>query len=508
MRKAILCLLLFLLMLIGVPALAETYVFDELYATMEMPEGYIVLTAANLADYADWLEARGSSTEETANDFLSRGVLLQAWTEENDACFELRAVQNDRSASIFDVNEQTTDVRGTYRTSHYPKNEYEGYEFTTSEWKNTDNGRFLVLRYTRRDNGEILYRGLMRRTIRNGYEIDFDMQIYGRSVTNKDNTNLNKIWETFTFVEVLPMPPRASARIIISDEPPVETNEQDFEIEGTASEGVSLTAVVMGLSYPEPIVTEATVGKNGKFSLPIRLPREGVFLITITGEYQGEEVVELAYPVTYQRTLLTVNFTTKPGTTASQDEIEFAGTAEPSASIQVFLNGEDVLSKKVTSAGKFSFSLDVEEEGSYEAVLVFSKKGLADRRFTFNFNRKWTQEDMMDYLNKQAISPSYSQLVRKMQEYEGRIMDYKAYITDISQSGDVYIIRMALNRKNSEYSNIILVTSDEAPSFQVDERVMMYGTCAGMSLSTGVEGEEDDNESYPCFELLMFASLE
>ena len=172
------------------------------------------------------------------------------------------------------------------------------------------------------------------------------------------------------------------------------------------------------------------------------------------------------------------------------------------------MNGEDVRSKKVTSAGKFSFSLDVEEEGSYEAVLVFSKKDLADRRFTFNFNRKWTQEDMMDYLNKQAISPSYSQLVSKMQEYEGRIMDYKAYITDISQSGDVYIIRMALNRKNSEYSNIILVTSDEAPSFQVDERVMMYGTCAGMSLSTGVEGEEDDNESYPCFELLMFASLE
>ena len=277
MRKVVPCLLLLLLLLACAPALAETYVFDQLYATMEMPEGYIVLTPDNLADYADWLEARGSSLEETTNDFLARGVLLQAWTEENDACFELRAVQNERSESIFDVNEQTSDVRGTYRTSHYPKNEYEGYEFTTSEWKNTDNGRFLVLRYTRRDNGEILYRGFMRRTIRNGYEIDFDMQIYGRSTTNKDNTNLNKIWETFTFVEVLPLPPKASAKINISDVPPTETNEQEFEIEGTAAEGVSLTAVVMGLSYPEPIVTEVTVGKNGKFALPINLPREGVF---------------------------------------------------------------------------------------------------------------------------------------------------------------------------------------------------------------------------------------
>ena len=508
MRKVVPCLLLLLLLLACAPALAETYVFDQLYATMEMPEGYIVLTPDNLADYADWLEARGSSLEETTNDFLARGVLLQAWTEENDACFELRAVQNERSESIFDVNEQTSDVRGTYRTSHYPKNEYEGYEFTTSEWKNTDNGRFLVLRYTRRDNGEILYRGFMRRTIRNGYEIDFDMQIYGRSTTNKDNTNLNKIWETFTFVEVLPLPPKASAKINISDVPPTETNEQEFEIEGTAAEGVSLTAVVMGLSYPEPIVTEVTVGKNGKFALPINLPREGVFLITITGEYQGEEVAELAYPVTYQRTLLTVNFTSKPGETVSQDEVEFAGTAEPSATIQIFLNGEEVMTKKVTSAGKFSFSLDAEEEGVYEATLAFSKKGLADRRFTFSFTRKWTEEDMMDYLKEQAISPSYSQLIDKMEGYEGRIMDYKAYITDISESGDVYIIRMALNRKSGEYSNIILVTADEKPNFQVDEQVMMYGTCAGMSLSTGVEGEEEDSESYPCFELLLFASLE
>lgn len=92
-------------------------------------------------------------------------------------------------------------------------------------------------RYTRRDNGEILYRGFMRRTIRNGYEIDFDMQIYGRSTTNKDNTNLNKIWETFTFVEVLPLPPKASARILITDEPPAETNEQEFEIEGHRGRG-------------------------------------------------------------------------------------------------------------------------------------------------------------------------------------------------------------------------------------------------------------------------------
>lgn len=508
MRKTILCLMMLLLLAVAMPALAETYVLDEIYGSIEIPDSYIVLMENNLNSYADWLESRGTTAEETASDFARRGVLLQAWTAEYDACFELRAIQNERSHMIFDVNEQSSEVRGAYRTSHYPKNEYEGYGFTTSEWNNTPNGRFLVLRYTRRDNGEILYRGFMRRTIRNGYEIDFDMQIYDRATTNRDNTNLNTIWDSFNFIEVLPLPPAASAKINITDAPPEETNDQSFEIEGTASEGVTFTAVVMGLSYPEPLVSSVTVGRNGRLSMPITLPREGVFLITMTAEYQGEDVLEVAYPVTYQRTLLTINMTTRPDAVVMEDEVVFSGTSEPGASIQVFLNGADVMTRRVNTAGKFSVTLDVDEEGEYEAILVFSRKGLADRRITIHFTRRWTQEDMQRYLRNQAIAPSYRQLTNNMQNYEGRIMGYRAYIIDISQSGADYVVRMALTRSNGEYSNYILVTTVEQPAFAPGERVMMYGTCAGLSLGTGTEGEEETNtENYPCFELLLFSSL-
>ena len=505
MRK-ILPLLLLLLMMCA-PAMAETYVFDDLYASMEVPENYIVLTPKNLADYAGWLEARGTSMEETSADFARRGVVLQAWDDEQDACFELRARQDEETLLIFDVNEQTSELRGQYRTGHYPNNVHAGYEFSSSEWKNTEEGRFLVLRYIRRDSGEILYKGFMRRTIRNGYEIDFDMQIYNRALTNKDNANLNKIWESFHFIEVLELPPAASAKINITDTPPEETNSKDITIAGTAAEGVKFTAVTMGLSYPDPIATDVVVGKNGKFSIPIRLPREGVFLITLTGEYQEKEILEQAYPVTYQSTLLTVNFTTKPGSVTMEDTVEFKGTAEPGAGIQVFLNGENAFSKKVTSAGKFAFEVKAKDEGTHEVSLVFSKKGLADRRFTFSFNRKWTDKDTMEYLAKQSISPSYAQLKKGMKEYEGRIMGYKAYILDVAESGDEYIVTMALTKKDGKYSNHVLVTTDEIPSFATGKRVMMYGTCEGMSLSTGTDGEEAD-ESYPCFALLLFASLE
>ena len=500
-------LLVLMLVLISVPALAETYLFDQLCASMDIPDDYIVLTEENLADYAAWLENQGTSMDETAADFERRSVLVQAWSRELDACFELRIRQDEDTMLIFDVNEQSSEIRGKYRTGHYPNNIYEGYQFSASEWKNTEEGRFLVLRYTRKESGEILHKGCMRRTIRNGYEIDFDMQIHGRAVTDKDNANLNKIWQTFHFIEVKELPPIASAKINLTKVPPEETNSKDITIGGTASPGVKFTAVVMGLSYPDPIVADVEVPKNGQFSMPIRLPREGVFLITLTGEYQDEEVVELAYPVTYQSSLLAVNFTEKPGAVVTTDKVEFKGSGEPGASIQVFVDGENAFSKKVTTNGKFAFEVDVDDEGAHEISLVFSKKNLADRRFTFAFSRKWTEQDTMEYLSKQSISPSYSQLQSKMKDYEGRIMAYRSYIVDVGESGDEYIIKMALNRKNGKYSNMILVTSSEMPNFEVGECVMMYGTCEGMSLSTGAEGEEED-ESYPCFALLLFATLE
>ena len=249
------------------------------------------------------------------------------------------------------------------------------------------------------------------------------------------------------------------------------------------------------------------VGSSGKFSLPIKLPREGVFLITLTAEYEEEEVVELAYPVTYQGTLLTVNFTAKPEGVVMQDEVRIAGSGEPGASIQVFVDGQNTLSKKVTTAGKFALEVNVHEEGEHEISVVFSKKGLADRRFTFNFMRKWDAGDTMAYLSKQSIAPTYAQLKKGMQDYEGRIMGYRAYIVNIAESGDEYIVTMALARKDGRYVNLILVTTDEMPGFAVGERVMMYGTCEGMSLGTGDAGDESE-ASYPCFDLLLFASLE
>ena len=507
MRKWFFVSLLAAIALLCVPAMAETYVLDDIRSTVDVPDSYIVLTPGNLSVYADWLASRGTSEEATASDMATRGVQLQCWTSEYDACFELTAVQTDQSKNIFDVNEQTTAVRGQYRLSHYPNNDFaaEGYEFSSADWKNTDEGRFLVMRYLKRNSGEIEYRGFMRRTIRNGYEITLDMRVYGRALTNKDNTALNKIWDAFHFVEVLSLPPAASAKINITKAPPIETNEASFTLEGTAAQGVKLTAVVMRLSNPDPTLFEVTVGKSGKFKLPIKLPKEGVFMITVTGEYQGEDVVELAYPVTYQHTLLMVNVTSAVPETTTGGTLSILGDSVAGASIQVFVNNESYLHKKVTAAGKFKIDIDTAAEGVYDIVLAFSKQGLSDRRVSYTVTRQWSETDTIKKLAKDAINPGYTNLVKKIAGYDGRIMGYKAYLLSSSSSGDEWILKMALTKKGDNYSGIILVTTSEEPLFAIGTRVMMYGTCVGMS----IPAEDDTNaESYPCFELLLFTSLE
>jgi hypothetical protein len=512
MRKWILGSLvtLILLLLFALPALAENYVLDSLYASVEVPDGYVVLTPDNAGDYAEWLQARGTASEDAVNDMLARGVLLQCWSKDDEnVCFELTAVQNDQTLNVFDINEQSSDLRAQYRLAHFPNNDYlnKGYDFSAANWKNTDGGRFLILKYIYRENGQVDHRGMMRRTIRNGYEITFDMQVYGRSVTNKDNTNLNKIWDTFSFIQVQPLPAAANAKINVTDAPPAETNDAEFDFAGTAAEGVQFTVVVMGLSYPDPMLTTLTVGSSGKFSMPVTLPKEGVFMVTVTADYQGEEVMELAYPpITYQKTLLTVDVTTEVPEAVVSDELTIRGKSTPGALIQVFVNEENVAKKKVSSDGKFSIDLDTSDEGEYQVALTFSKSGLADRRVSYTFTRQWSQDDMVKSLKNQAIKPAYATLVDKIEGYDGRIMGYKAYVVGVSQSGDEWIIKMALTKKAAEYDGVILVVTDSEPEVTVDSRMMMYGTCAGMSVSTNDSGEES-SESYPTFELLLLTEL-
>ena len=95
--------------------------------------------------------------------------------------------------------------------------------------------------------------------------------------------------------------------------------------------------------------------------------------------------------------------------------------------------------------------------------------------------------------------------MQKIAGYEGKVVGYNAYFLSAAESGDGWLARMALTKKSGNYSDIILVTCKEEPGYQEGQRITMYGTCTGMSLGSA-DGETE--ESYPCFDLLMFADIE
>ena len=494
--------------LFTVPAMAQVVVFDSIMSGIEIPDTYTIVDEHSVLTLTDWLAEKELDSETVINDFIERGVLLQAWSPEGDICLEITATTNDSIYAVFDLNEQTSTYRGEYRRGHYPDNIYEnlGYTFSSASWNTTDQGRFLVANYVFKENSSILHRGFIRRTIRNGYEITLDLQVHGRNSTTKDNNTLNSIWKTFRFVELLPLPPAASAKIQITNAPPLETNHETFKLEGTAAHGVQLAITIMGMGEKEPIIMQEAVNKTEKFSIPITLNTQGVYLISVTGTFQNEIVTELFYPLTFQRTLLTVIFSKQPKDVVTTDDTIFTGTAEKSAEIQIFVNGQQAQSKRVTGAGKFSITIPTEEEGLYEVVLIFSKRGLADRRYTYSFVREWDAEDTINYLKKQAVKPSYTNLVDKIEGYTGKTMMYNLYMLGTEESGNQFISQMAFRKNNDAYHDIVLVVSQENPNITPGEKVTMFGTCIGMA--TGNAPDNSISASYPSFDLLTFASIE
>ena len=156
--------------------------------------------------------------------------------------------------------------------------------------------------------------------------------------------------------------------------------------------------------------------------------------------------------------------------------------------------------------------IDTQDEGVYEVLLVFSKKGLADRRIPITFTRNWTTEDMINRIKADAISPSYATLVQDIAQYDGRTIVYKSYLLEVTQSGEDWIYKMALHKSGDTYSDFILVIAGEQPAYDIGARLMMYGKSVGMSVASdegqAAASETTATECYPYFELLLLTAIE
>lgn len=507
MRKiTVFVLILALTLFVGLAAADTAFTFEPIWATASFPEGYILLTPTNLSGHQEWLAANSKDQDILLKDWADRGVLVQAWSPDADVCIEVSAIVDEEAKRWFNIDEQSTATRASYRKSQSngDANKALGYTMVNAEWKKYKSGRFLLMQYKRVVNG-VETAGYLRRTIRNGYTVTVDYQVFDRALKkSKDLTAINNFMSSFTFTQIKPVPATTVGKLDFTSAPPEETNTGKFTVTGVATAGVELTGTLMRMADPSPIHVTDVAAKNGKFSLSVQLPTEGIWLMTVTVERDGTTIAEQVFdPTTYQKDLLPVNLDNPIPEQFTEDETLISGKTIKNVTVQcIVTTPTSTFDKlvKTNNSGAFKFKVPTAEEAEYSITLVFQKKQYSTRRFTYTAIRELTEEDIRNQVRKDAVKPAYSTLTKKIAGYTGKNMVYKVWITDVQQAGDQWVIFAAMNKSGKgTYKNKIIILSDEDPQFSLDTQVKFYGTCTGTHQIQSEEG----TEALPCFDLLF-----
>ena len=504
MRKFLLSLACLMLLLIT-PALADTYSFEGIHASLEIPSDYeVVLTPYNLSSNTAWLSDQGMDYDALMNAFEAEGILLQAYDAENDRILVLTALQDLDAQTFFDLNNQDEDMRREYRVSHTNGSAYGvlGYSYSSSKWRNYggDELRFLQTKYSLRQEGREVCTGYQRRTIRNGYTITLDMQVLNRAAKEADEKALEKIMDTFQFTKILPMP-ELPIKLALTSAPPSETNSDTFTIKGSSAKNAKVTATVFSLGATGSQTFKDTAGTDGAFSIKVTLPSQGVYSLTLTAEAEGAITAQRMYSVTYQKGMLPVDLTITPSETLT-DTTEFAGSTISGAKIQVAVSGP-VNTSKTSTKQNFSIEIDTSAEGTYQFVVTVTKKGLDDRIFTFTGVRSYSEIDRVNKIKDQAKKIEYSNLQKSSNE--GKTVALTGYITDIVPSTGEWVITFALSKSGEKYKQITYVITETEPQYQEGDKVKVYARAAG---SYSVLEADNTLKNYPRLEAYFFESVE
>lgn len=509
MKKICLFLLLALLVFACAPAMADSYALADIYMAVTLPNDKypVQLTKENLAANQAYIESRGETLEGMQKKFADEGIVLMAFDDSNDRVFVITAVQDDPARELYDINEQTANTRASYRANHSNGTycSHLGYKFESCEWKNFGDGqgRFLMLKYILRENGEVAHRGLWRRTIRNGYTITMDMQVYGRQVKSGDITALNKIQDTVSFLQVSNAPD-APLSLVFTAPPPEITNESSFTIKGTTRAGATVIAAYASLrsSQSKAFTTEADA--NGNFKINITLPASDLYNMIVSAianeGMENEEELSQEFQIEYNPSLLQVSFTSPIPEQFTSDTFKFTGTTMTGVTVQLDVNGK-VTTRQTGNNRTFSFSIDTSKAGTYNIYVSFTKKNYDTRVFNYTVERAMTDDEEKAAVRDASISPEYSKLKNKPDTYKGRTVRYEGYVTDVRKGSGEWIISFATKKSNDNYSSIIMVMSDKDVDYAEGTRLTLYGMADGTYMA---EGADDNNLVYPKVKLSFF----
>ncbi len=517
MRKILWVTVLLLALLCCTCAAADTsYSLSPCPGTVEIPDTkFIVLTPDNLGSHPDLLSRIGKTAEQLTSDWEERGVIMQAWFQSKtpDSCLEISVREDADSKLYYDLVNHSADQNWkTFISSHKDGSVYaeDGYSLREVAKKQQANKNYFLRLQYKRTTDEKVYWGYVAKTVARGYTIVFDYQVFNRGLRAGDQTQLNRIVNTISFSEggigsAGGNTGSGSQYLNIITSPPVETNVNTFTVEGQTIPGAEVIGVLMNEESPEPAQFYATANeKNGNFKLPVTLPYEKTWLLTLTVvEGDVQQIFHYFDPVKYSQTLLPLTFDSPVPETLTSNETVISGTTDKGVTVQCIVTdgGKTNFTKqiKTNGTGRFTFKVPTADEANYHFTLVFSKKGFDTKRLTYDASRSLSEEDRRTAIQKSAVRPSYSNLMNKSEKYIHQAMGYNLYVTDVQQSGEEWIIQAAMVRSGTQYKNVVYFNADEDPGLEIGSRYLMYGDYIG----SYVVQTDDGAEQFPGFDLLF-----
>ena len=478
--------------------IAEEYTFSDGNFSIQLdPDDYdVVLTPYNLPTHRDWIESQGEDYDVTVRRFDSESILLKAYDSENNRIFVVTAVKNLDAEMYFDLNEQDDDMRKEFRQSHTNGSAYGilGYNYSAAAWQKYKNDvqRFLHTTYSLNQNGQLYCTGYQRRTIRNGYTITLDMQVFGRKANKNDEKALQNIMKTLRFTSILPMP-ELPIKLAFTTMPPQETSEATFTVKGTTEKKANITATVMSFGSSSALTFTDTASNSGAFSFKVTLPAQGVYTMTVTAEKEGCITAQRMFSITYQKGMISVTLTNTPGEYLG-DETIIAGSTEKYATTQVSMTGPIDYTKS-TSSQNFNFKLDTSAEGNYLIIVKVTKKGMNEKVYTFNCTRTYTDVERTARLKSDSKSFSYKDLSKAANK--GKLCRQTGYVVDITETNGEWLMTFAMDKNGDTYKDLCYVILQEAPSVQIGQQYTLYGLASG---TYSIMTEEGSIKMYPRIE--------
>ncbi len=533
-RKALLLVLVLLLTVFCACAAAETeYPLEAVSGRISFDEGnFVILTPGNLTEHPDLLSSMGKTAEELKADWAARGVVLQAWGKGNKkTVVEVSVLQDEESAKYFDTESRTKAERKDYSKEVQAKAKTQGYSvFDPIVKKHEKSGNWVEFEYLYNGSGES-YRGIYRKIVRNGYTIVLDYQAYSRKLTATDRDSSRHITNTVaiesTAVAEAPVitgqgapetavsaasadiPAGAANTLTITVPPAKITNDGVFTVEGTAYPGSELVISAMRLSSTVSHHFNDIAGNSGKFKVKVALPEEGSYTLSIA-MYINNVPVQDAFldVVKYSSTQIPYQLNAEIPSVLTMDSLIISGTTIKNVEIQciVTVNGGSPLAikprdtVKTNGNGTFSFNVPTDQEGEYEIVLVFSRKGMNTERLSVKATRTLSAADQNARAAGKAEKGNYDKLVKSPDAYIGHTISFDAHVTEVKQVGDQWMILAAQKLNRGKYFNYLVYLADEDPGLAAGAKVKLYG------VSTGPYSilSEEDTVSYPGFDYLFF----